>query len=79
VVATADALRAEVQRLAAEVAAREERLVEVENSPSWRALEAGRARLRHADGTPNLAGRAASTLLAAVARRMPERERRDWQ
>ena len=85
-VATGDALRAEGQRLAAEVAAREEQLTalerrvrKVENSPSWRALEAGRARLRHPDGTPNLAGRASSTLLAAVARRLPERDGRDGQ
>jgi len=79
VVATADALRAEAQRYAAELMARNRRIAEIENSPSWRALEAGRARLRHPDGTPNAAGRAASTLLAAVARRLPERDRHDPQ
>lgn len=55
-------------------AAAEQRLAEVESSPSWRALERCRTLLRHPDGTPNLAGRAASSLIAPVARRMPKRD-----
>ena len=76
-VAIADGLRAEA--LAAGDAARaqderadllEQRLAKIENSASWGALESCRALLRHSDGTPNLAGRAASTLLVPLARRL---------
>ena len=83
-VAIADGLRAELIALAAESAQRQERVIglerrleRIENSPSWRALEAARAPLRRADGSPNAAGRLVSALLRALSRRLPGREPSD--
>jgi O-antigen biosynthesis protein len=79
-VALTDGLRAEMLAAGDAAAARieelDQRVAEVESSSAWRVAQSARARLTRPDGTPNLAARAASSLTAALARRLPPSEPR---